>query len=536
MKTLVHWTRLEPRARSNDFGPSLRAEVRDPAWMLCRQWQLGELGGHDGGSPSRLDAEVDVFRLADAGLDAPPLEARVEREAFAFDGRARAEAGLAFLRFLRREGAGHRKGTFLAVAPLAATTPFSEALAPRVPDGGTLLDALDAGRALWELALPDGSPLPPELRIDDPGERSKVDAAGVALVAWRNAVYGPPTIGDAPGWRPHALAYDLGVALEGGAADVLVADKNGTGSIDWADFDLAAPLPAPTVEPLRAGGLPAAVTFPGMAASRFWEMEDARVDFGAMAVPVADVGRLLLVEFALVAGDDWSWLPLRVPSGSLLRVRRLAVQDSFGVTWNAPPAGRGTGFRLFDLDGVDAGAPVLLVPPTVPVTTAPPIEEVVFFTDEAANLAWAVERTLPGPLGEPTSGRAASPPRPPRPQTEEIAYELVSNVAEHWIPFQAVRREGTRRKVALERAALLRARPDGSLEPIAPRGRVLTPADVVYRIDEEAIGRVPVAVQRSWQRARTTSGRTFLWLGRRTIPTRPDGPSGLAFDQLVEET
>lgn len=532
MKTLVHWTRLEPRVRSNDFGPSLRAEVRDPAWMLCRQWQLGELTGHDGGSPSRIDAEVDAFPLADAGPGAPPLEARVEREGAALDVRARVEAGLAFLRFLRREGAGPRKPTFLAVAPLAAGTSFAEALAPRVPDGGTLLDALDAGRALWTLVLPDGSPLPPVLRIDDPAERAKVDAAGAALVAWRDAVYGPPMRGDAPGWRPHALAYDLGVALAGGGPDVLVAEKNGTGSIDWPDFDLAAPLPAPTGAPLRAGGLPAAVTFPGMAASRFWEMEDTRVDFGAMAVPVADVGRLLLVEFALVAGDDWSWLPLRVPCGSLLRVRRLAVRDSFGATWDAPPAGAGTGFHLYDLAGADAGGPVLLVPPTVPVTTAPPIEEVVFFTDEAANLAWAVERTLPGPLGEPASGRAPSPPRTPRAQTEELAYELVSNVAEHWIPFQAVRREGSRRKVALELAALLRTKPDGTLEPIAPRGRVLTPADVPYRIDEEAIGRVPVAVQRSWQRARTTSGLAFLWLGRRTIPTRPDGPSGLVFDAL----
>ena len=49
--TVVMWNRLEGRPRRADFGRALRAEVRDPLWMLTRQWQMGEFIGEDAGSP-----------------------------------------------------------------------------------------------------------------------------------------------------------------------------------------------------------------------------------------------------------------------------------------------------------------------------------------------------------------------------------------------------------------------------------------------------------------------------------------------------
>jgi len=48
--SIVFWNRLEPQPRTNNFGPSLSARVRDPAWFLCRQWQTGEFAGQDVGS------------------------------------------------------------------------------------------------------------------------------------------------------------------------------------------------------------------------------------------------------------------------------------------------------------------------------------------------------------------------------------------------------------------------------------------------------------------------------------------------------
>ena len=47
---IVAFNRLEARPRTLDFTRSLRAEVRDPLWMLTRQWQFGEFEGEDAAS------------------------------------------------------------------------------------------------------------------------------------------------------------------------------------------------------------------------------------------------------------------------------------------------------------------------------------------------------------------------------------------------------------------------------------------------------------------------------------------------------
>ena len=43
--TVGLWNRLEGRPRTTDFDRALRVEVRDPLWMLTRQWQLREFRG-----------------------------------------------------------------------------------------------------------------------------------------------------------------------------------------------------------------------------------------------------------------------------------------------------------------------------------------------------------------------------------------------------------------------------------------------------------------------------------------------------------
>src|SRR4051812_41284789 len=85
--TLVAWNRLEGRPRRPDFTRALKAEVRDPLWLLTRQWQMGEFVGEDAGSPIgaklawRSDPVLELrgpaggTRTADAN---EPLEAVVE--------------------------------------------------------------------------------------------------------------------------------------------------------------------------------------------------------------------------------------------------------------------------------------------------------------------------------------------------------------------------------------------------------------------------------------------------------------------------
>src|SRR6266576_4314199 len=88
--SITAYNRLEPRARTEDFSRSLRAEIRDPLWLLTRQWQMGELEAEDAGSAidARLvTAQTRVDRVAlgggaGHGYDEDiPLETVVEREA-----------------------------------------------------------------------------------------------------------------------------------------------------------------------------------------------------------------------------------------------------------------------------------------------------------------------------------------------------------------------------------------------------------------------------------------------------------------------
>ena len=87
--TAMMWDRLEARPRTNSLDRALRAEVRDPLWMLTKQWQMGEFRGSDAGSPVFAKLQMDTTRLTkyrpgDAAATQPfeddvPLEATVER-------------------------------------------------------------------------------------------------------------------------------------------------------------------------------------------------------------------------------------------------------------------------------------------------------------------------------------------------------------------------------------------------------------------------------------------------------------------------
>lgn len=52
MPSITWWNRVKPRPRTDDLTQPLQARLRDPLWLLTRQWQLGEFLGADAGSPA----------------------------------------------------------------------------------------------------------------------------------------------------------------------------------------------------------------------------------------------------------------------------------------------------------------------------------------------------------------------------------------------------------------------------------------------------------------------------------------------------
>lgn len=573
MASVTTWTRLEPLPRTADLAPALEARVADPLWLLARQWQVGEFQGEDAGSPivARLAAESARLGRYHPGLpgdDAesravgyddtgPPLEVLVEREPVrgaAGPERLRAETGMHFLRMLGVHRAKPRRRAYLDVYAMTfptdepvdhATATWRALVEGRVPDGGKLYDDLAAHRG----AADELTSLPAEPAIP-PGDVPKVLAAANGWLAWYEALLAEPD-GDSA-WRDERLEYSF--ALSAATTDgpvVLTAEEYSAGRLDWHAFDaadapdLGAADPARPPETIVRTVVPTQVHYRGKPADRFWQFEDGEVSFGAAPAGPSDLARLLLVEFALVYGNDWFVIPIDLPVGSVCRVASLEVTDTFGVTTQVGPSRDSTGWSMFELSAPAQPARlrnVFLLPPAlVGVLEGAPVEQVALFRDETANMVWGVERIVESPTGEPLdryeeyqrSGGAGERGRIDGEIGDaELIYRLMTTVPENWIPFVPVPTPGAapgRFDTRLERRAMLRISAGGSTERIEPRGRILLPGRPL-QVEEEEVPRAGAVVERSYQYTRGTDGTGYLWVGRRKRSGRGEGSSGLRFD------
>jgi hypothetical protein len=574
MVSVTSWTRLEPHPRDPDrprLDSALEARVHDPLWLLARQFQLGALNAESGAATPvwvRLQGESGRLtrflpRVPDgspgmaydsAGV---PLEELVEAEplpAATQHRRVRLApvAGLQFLRFLAAEGQSRYRAGYLDRYPLAtpvgpldpATARFLEVVGGRAPDGVALHADL-AGTA----------GLPPEPRIDA-DDVPAVAAAAVAFRAWYAAVAGRVPAGE-PAWVRDRMEYAFAVSSPLSDRErVLTASEYTEGTLDWYSFDLApdatlgAAVSDPGGEPVAVlhAGPPTPLSYPGMPSARYWEFEDAAVDFGETAEELAgeNLATLLLIEFAIAYSNDFYLVPVDVTVGSVCRIRSLVVTDCFGRrTLVRPAADRDepeSRFRLFELTAPTAATRerLLVLPPTLgPSLESGAIEEVTFFRDEAANLVWAVERVAAGPGGQPRdrteayherrrqeelAAAAAAPELPTTGADADLRYRLRSSLPDHWFPLLAARDRDGSVRLGLSTVPL----GDGSPGP-PPWGRVLGElADVA--VPEEEVPRAGAQVTRSWQYARWTDGRQRLWVGRRKRAGRGEGASGLQFD------
>jgi hypothetical protein len=584
--SITIWTRIEPHTRPEDpnlaLEMGLRAEIADPLWLLGRQWTLGELHGEDAASPiiAHLQGESAPLWRWRPGAEGiatnlppdVPLETLVERERIfpprggdrtPFPNRhLAAEAGLQFLRHVAAHLEAHsRAGTYrepyIKECPLDPPTDeerrtldpeslrFLEVMAGRVPDGARLYASL-------RIALPaerGGSgtlPSEPTISTDD---KEAVLAAIADWFTWCETLVSEPQA-DETAWERERIEYTFAVSAETAQGKVVLeAPEYFEGRLDWHAFVPGSSSlggddddrPAP--KSIDSSVVPTPVSYPGMPGPRWWEIEEGRVNFGSVEAGPTDLLRLLFVEFVSVFGNDWFVIPIGdVPTGSVSRVTSLEVTDTFGeqtkVKPFAPTGPRAT-WRMFQPASRDrtASAGLLLLPATVTASLeSAPLEEVVFLRDEFANMAWAVERTVESEGGRPLSRHEAYEESRRRAEAEgelptfgptAIAYRLMTSVPDYWIPLIPDEHEGVR---WLNRAAMRRPRPDGSLEEVSPRGGILQPGEKEFRIHDEEVPRDGVNVIRSWQLARDPSGGTHLWLGRRKRPGRGEGRSGLRFD------
>lgn len=528
----------------------------------------------------------------------PPLDVLAERERVSrsFDDpdrnrRDAAEAGTHFLRLLAAEGLAYDASDFEnadaldsypAVDSLLLDVPdddldaegerFATVVSGRVLDGDRLHYVIEQA----ELGLSGPLPVPDEEVETADGYSDGYMNAITAFEEWYGDVYSEPgddagenatssnggtdsdgsTDPDVDAWDPERLEYEFGVRI-GPNTDHrgLGVESYEGGGLDWYDFEPRSDVPipdipdgstVPSVESTTIQTRPTPVTFGGMPARRWWAFEDGEVNVPNVDAGAEDLSRLLLAEYALVAGADWFRVPITVPVGTMLTVESLTVTDTFGRTTtveHTADAATSSGsdddpWSLFEY-AFQAGNDVersLFIPPTVVDSIAgDPVEEVTFARDEGANVAWALEEAVEGPLGERLDRHEQSQQDasdiddgPLQPTTSaDWAYSLSTRVPDYWLPLVPVQR-GTR-TTDLELGEMLVRDRDYDVDP---KGEILSERNV--RIPDEEVPRSGKRVDRRYRLARWTTGDTYCWSAREAVLGSGPVSSDLRFDVIAK--
>jgi hypothetical protein len=578
--TVVMWNRLEGRPRRPDFTRALNAEVRDPLWMITRQWQMGEFQGEDAGSPVtakvawNTDAVTELHTAAGALAYDPdlPLEAVIEARPIPLTSAGKlfnADLRLALGRRWRRllDSSGHTSlvADFLGAYHFTAPDPTAKADFPITAHGAAWQTiaaiagrAIDGGALYLHLATPGGL-ASDGLGLVDP-EKQQIDDLGAEFLAWARDLYVQPDA-DVQAWNPRQLEYAMGLsAPDQDQPAALSAPEYHGGRLDWYSFDAASP------DETYAGGtrqppavtsfLPTTVQFDGMPNTRHWAFEEGATNFGDIKPDTTDIAKLLLIEFGLVFANDWFLLPIDLPVGSLTAMRGLVVTNVFGERFWIEPAvdiAQVQNWRMFRLTAKGASDDRLFVPATTPTgLQSPPVEAVACVRDEVSNMVWGIETTVQLPDGSSRRGRevalelhakyqaavVGTPPTGPE-NDATVAYVLMTSVAEHWIPFIPVHIDDDNRQIQLQRAAmprLLLGEQGVTPAKILPRTRLMREGlddGLSYYVAEEEVERAGTIVETRWQRCRWRGGRVVTWLGHSRTTGRGESASGLAFDTLV---
>jgi hypothetical protein len=302
-----------------------------------------------------------------------------------------------------------------------------------------------------------------------------------------------------------------------------------------------------------------------------------------------------VTEFALTFGNDWFMVPVRLPVGWIHRVSDFTITDGFGITASANPIVNPNGSQ-WTLYSMTADATLqgrlqhaLFLPDSLDgVLEGAVLEETLLARDEMANLAWAIEHTVQGVSGEPLDrdlearalafqqridfdGGIDSP---------QLVYRLQTPVPANWTPLLPVRDTPINFNdpltIRLARAGMKRFYPEASVEVIGavdpayvdflalldaqtdfvtrvpigdglrsyvfyPRGWMLrrdplhpmADGDTLV-IEEEEVPRIGARLKRKFQYARSSDGRSWLWIGRSKNAGRGEAQSALRFDVAVK--
>lgn len=389
----------------------------------------------------------------------------------------------------------------------------------------------------------------PITHLDGPDGSTALDQA----VPWEPQVEAEPDGGTPtpPTWQAHTLSYAFTLTTANSA--LFAGDYDGR-QLDWHDFRLSPRGGASGARTRDFDMVPGQIQIPGAPEARWWEIEDGAAYFDTDQDPEPNVLSMLLPEFFYLDVKNWYVLPTPVPAGTLRRVERVEVIDSFGIVTEidplveaGAPADANRDWACFALSGEQpednpSGATFLAPDVAVAIGQNDLVEEVRVLRDENANLVWGWERQLTDAVGTLylTSDKRArladgreEPPdgiEPPRDVDDGLAqFRLMSDVDRAWVPYLP---RHTAQTPAIDGSLTLRrGRVHESFSRDNPqyRGQIL---NETVELAEEEVPLTGLTVKRHHRFLRGTNGRLVFWVGR-SRDVAPDSPNpGLRFDYL----
>ena len=531
--SITLWNRLEARPRANNFDRALKAEVRDPLWMLTKQWQMGEFRGDDAGSPAfakiqMARTELTKYQAQEYAVQSyendVPLEAKVEQKKIPFH-----QAGEKVSTDIRLLMGRHWLKMISKGFP-ALKSDYLNQYTFDVPNPDDKNDAtIIAHREAWQHMMAvskrsmDGFAFYEYITDADPSHTASeaiattadatLNELGLRFIEWYKRMFLQPDLEDNNAWDSSKMEYKFSVSAPGETVEkVMSADEYYHGHLDWYNLDIEPrkvelkrkPKSDPRLRE-TISFFPVPVSFDGMPDTRWWKFEDGRVNFGDIKPNTSEISKLLFMEFGLVYANDWFLVPFTVPAGTIATVKGLSVTNVFGEKLWIEAAGKGLDndwkrWNMFSLNkkgnqNQSADTSLLILPTVQKIQEGKPLEEVVFIRDEVANMVWAIEKKIPLVTGTPKNGSEAAYELSNfyqkildteigsgsiMPHNIEykaaIRYQIMNAVPENWIPFIPVHVPGSTREIQLQRASMPRILKNdaaGNAKKIKPRTQLL---------------------------------------------------------------
>lgn len=598
--SITTWTRLEPNPTSDNMNPSLEACVYDPAWMLSKQWQLGEFRGEDAGTPIDVSIEVKAAPLVGfkskngivTEIHGVPLEymAAAEQKGKLLPFEV-AEAGMELLNIFYDNNISNE-----VIENIVNEFPLIidelDKIDKADSTGKQLLDLLESNsnrklglpnvfslnktgdKTLEEMLRNTKSTNTPDTYLNIPSSDTNAFVnAACEWIDWISSYMHYSS--EECSWDKERMEYSFKAEAKSidGKSVVLTADEWNGVDLDWYSLDVdestnsftANELSLPILQGVDSNytkihqGLPTMLTYSGMPNSRWWEFEDAGVNFAQIDCEKNDIARMLVVEFACSYGNDWYLVPMDLPVGAIHTITGFKVTNTFGEVQEIHAINEENSddwclFKQNISNNKNKTCKGLLLYPKAYIDKSENIEQIDFFRDEMANLAWAIETFI-----ESSDGRILDRNRSYSAKqknavsnskvqnngidvdteysssskvstsdntnlSQQLKYTLVSEIPEHFFPLVPKPPVTPASKPEPIYNMLLMS------SDIKPLGEILS-SETNIDIPQEEIPSEGSCVTRYYSLSRGSDGRILLSRIRQKKAGRGEGSSGLKFDK-----